>query len=217
MTLLNWFAKKPVPTQVEEGDSVGMGGADPTLPMAAAVLGKTSSHASSSAHRKNERQERREMLYAVVRECMTQAGVLSQSYKFKVLSLDSHGRQYLVMMDIPREVSIDIRHFSDIETNIARNAKSRHDLMVTAVYWRIHEQVTAVAPVVSPVQAAVVPALAAELEAFKKASHSELQVPTGEQVKSGARNPHPMPQFADTEISQVYVSPLSGTQFGGLS
>ena len=31
---------------------------------------------------------------------MTRAGILSSGYKFKVLSLDPRGRQYLIMMDL---------------------------------------------------------------------------------------------------------------------
>ena len=50
-----------------------------------------------AANRKHERLERRELLYAVVREAMIQGRVLSSSYKFKVLSLDARGRQYLMM------------------------------------------------------------------------------------------------------------------------
>src|SRR5574343_431788 len=43
------------------------------------------------------------LLYTVVRDAMVRAGVLSASYKFKVLSLDQRGRQFLVMMDLARE------------------------------------------------------------------------------------------------------------------
>ena len=97
----------------------------------------------SAANRKNERLERREMLYAIVRECMTQAGVLSASYKFKVLSLDSRGREYLVMMDLPHTQAGETGRLADIEGLIARSARSRHDILVTAVYWRVNEHVTA--------------------------------------------------------------------------
>ena len=57
---------------------------------------------SSSAKRKSDRAARRELLYAVVREAMVRAGLLSASYKFKVLSLDSEGRQFLIMVDLAR-------------------------------------------------------------------------------------------------------------------
>ena len=62
----------------------------------------------SAANRRGERLERRELLYAVVRESMTSAGVLSSGYKFKVLSLDSRGVQYLIMMDLARQLVADI-------------------------------------------------------------------------------------------------------------
>ena len=52
--------------------------------------------------RKGERMARRELLYAVVRQAMMRAGVLSSGYKFKVLSLDPRGHQFLVMIDLAR-------------------------------------------------------------------------------------------------------------------
>jgi hypothetical protein len=219
VTLLNWFTKKPSPPPVEESDSQGMGANDATLPMNPASLGKSSATAAvGGSNRRNERQERREMLYAVVRECMTQAGVLSQSYKFKVLSLDSHGRQYLVMMDLPQDLVSHTQHFSEIETNIARNAKTRHDLVVSSVYWRLHEQVTANTSVSASPHHAVDPNLAAEMDAFKKSIHQGATAALqGELLQSGARRPNPMPQFADTEINPAYASPLSSSQFGGLN
>src|SRR5690606_40326900 len=53
-----------------------------------------SGHAGS-APRNDERMQRREQLYAVVRDVMVRAGVLSAGYKFKVLSLDPRGAQFL--------------------------------------------------------------------------------------------------------------------------
>jgi hypothetical protein len=96
---------------------------------------------SNSARRKTERAARRELLYAVVREAMVRAGVLSASYKFKVLSLDADGRQFLVMIDLARGAGGDANNLSEIEALIAQSAKSRHEILVTAVYWRINEHV----------------------------------------------------------------------------
>ena len=101
----------------------------------------------ASSSRRTERLERRELLYSIVRECMTQSGVLSSKYKFKVLSLDSKGREYLIMIDLPKENAVEARGLTDIEGLIARNAKNRHGILVTAVYWRVVEQVmTALKP-----------------------------------------------------------------------
>ena len=94
-----------------------------------------------AANRKTERMARRELLYSVVRESMVRAGVLSQSYKFKVLSLDQRGRQFLVMMDLASEFGGETHRLAEIEAMIAQNAKARYDILVTAVYWRMNEHV----------------------------------------------------------------------------
>jgi hypothetical protein len=93
------------------------------------------------ANRKGERMARRELLYGVVRESMIRAGVLSSNYKFKVLSLDARGRQFLVMVDLARDSGGDTARLAEIEVLIAQAAKSRHDIIVTAVYWRTNEHV----------------------------------------------------------------------------
>ncbi len=72
---------------------------------------------------------------------MVRAGVLSASYKFKVLSLDQRGRQFLVMMDLAREYGGETVRLSEIEALIAQTAKTRYDILVTAVYWRINDHV----------------------------------------------------------------------------
>lgn len=232
MSFLNWFSRKPVVPVADAGESSGMGHADATQPIYSAAHPKPRNlahNAGPHSQRRNERLERREMLYAIVRECMTQAGVLSSQYKFKVLSLDSKGREYLVMVDLPRDTPNESGHLAEIERQISRNAKSRHDIVVTAVYWRVAEQVTVDVPATPP---AVPPAADAahvpryeplqqdEVAAFKKALASapaaQAPTPVGELVRSGRRNPAPMPVFADTEIGEGH-SPLSGTQYGDLN
>ncbi|MBX9818512.1 MAG: hypothetical protein K2X79_10820, partial [Burkholderiaceae bacterium] len=123
------------------------------------------------------------------------------------------------------------------ETHIAKVAKSRHDILVTAVYWRVNEHVTAglahtasATPAVAAAAAAPVaasapsapryePLQADEVAAFKQAlaaipSPTALSAP-GEIVRSGRRNPAP-PSFQDTELDDR-SSPLSGTQYGDLN
>jgi hypothetical protein len=194
-----------------------------------------------AANRKNERLERRELLYSVVRESMTRVGVLSSSYKFKVLSLDSRGRQYLIMMDLVRLHDGEAGRLAEIEALIAQSAKSRHDILVTSVYWRVSEHVTAgltrkPPPVSAPAPLTAHhaenhgPAMSAkpryeplqpdEVAAFKNAlasapSAASLSSP-GQIVHSGRRNPAPMPTFADTELDDR-ATPLSGTQYGDLN
>jgi hypothetical protein len=95
-----------------------------------------------AADRKSLRMERRELLYSIVRESMARVGMLSSTYKYKVLSLDPRGNQYLIMVDLPQELASEIGRLSEIESTIAQNAKARHDIVVKAVYWRNNEPVS---------------------------------------------------------------------------
>jgi hypothetical protein len=72
--------------------------------------------------RKAERSEHREQLYAVVREAMTRAGVLSTSFKFKVLSLDSRGSNFLIMMDLVSSAAEESSRLAEIEALVMHNA-----------------------------------------------------------------------------------------------
>lgn len=92
-----------------------------------------------SLERKSQRLERRELLYAVVRESMARIGILSSSYKYKVLSLDSRGSEYLIMMDLPQEMAQQIGQLTEIEEVIGQKARMRHKIEVSAVYWRINQ------------------------------------------------------------------------------
>ena len=238
MSFLSWFTKKSGDKSYASVDSSGLGHVDATVPFnpSAKGSGKGAPPASSNAaNRKGERLERREQLYTVVRESLTGAGILSASYKFKVLSLDSRGRQYLIMMDIDRRYATETSRLAEIEGLIAYNAKSRYDILVTAVYWRVNETVTAglsrvsapaplgttpSAAAAAPVKPRYEPLHADEVAAFKQALASAAPAPSpkasGELVRSGRRNPAPLPTFEDTQIDDSN-SPLSGTQYGDLS
>lgn len=97
---------------------------------------------ANAASRKSQRMEYREQLYGVVRESMIRAGVLSSGYKFKVLSLDPRGRQYLIMMDLAHQYAGKPAGLAEIEAMIAQSAKTRYEILVTSVYWRVNEHVT---------------------------------------------------------------------------
>jgi hypothetical protein len=139
MTLFSWLSpkKKPVPLP----ESSGLSRMDSTKPYAARQGGDGAAPNGQPANRKNERMARRELLYGVVRESMTRAGVLSSSYKFKVLSLDARGRQFLVMVDLASQFGGETNRLAEIEAMVAQNAKTRFDILVTAVYWRLNEHV----------------------------------------------------------------------------
>ena len=242
MSLLNWFSKKPSALPAAPMESSGLGHVEATVPFNSSGKGRARNPVTppgSAANRKSERLERREMLYSVVREAMIKAGVLSSSYKFKVLSLDSRGRQYLIMMDLARQYAGETSRLAEIEALIAQHAKGRHDILVTAVYWRVNEHVTAglsrstptpPLPVVAKAPEVKAPVVTSkpgyeplhpdEVAAFKQAlalvpAATVLSAP-GEIVRSGRRNPAPPPNFEDTEMDDR-PSPLSGTQYGDLN
>ena len=146
MSLLSWlFPPQKAAKGATQPESSGLSRMEPTRPVASSRNGASSSKPPADnaqpGNRKSERMARRELLYAVVREAMVRAGMLSASYKFKVLSLDARGRQFLVMMDLAREHGDETSRLAEIEALIAQSAKSRHDIVVTAVYWRLNDHV----------------------------------------------------------------------------
>lgn len=231
MSLFNWFSKKATsksapsvaekPVRVANGLSISVDGGAPA------------SNPEPSSHRRAERVERREQLYGVVRDAMMRAGVLSASYKFKVLSLDSRGGSYLIMADLSSQAAIDAARMAEIESLIAQNAKSRYEILVAAVYWRLSDHVTAGLSAKAPSQAQAsasaahpnMPADAVDLSemlAFKSAFAAvAVAAPlsaSGEILKSKRRNPNPQPQFENTEILDADArAPLGATQYGELN
>ena len=140
MSLLSWFSsKKKGDVQESVLPSSGMSRLESTKPYHQTRHG-SGGHAQPG-NRKQERMERRELLYAVVREAMVRAGVLSSSYKFKVLSLDPRGRQFMVMVDLAQGAASDTNRLAEIEAMVAQAAKARYDILVSAVYWRANEHV----------------------------------------------------------------------------
>ena len=141
MSLFDWFKRKPAAAPARAASA-----AMQPRPEAQALRSPVTPPEVAQRHR-TERMERREQLYAVVRDAMVRAGVLSASYKFKVLALDQRGHQFLVMMDLAREYGSDTAHLSNIEGVITQAARTRHAIAVTAVYGRINDLIAAtVAP-----------------------------------------------------------------------
>ena len=144
MSFFSWFTRKPSAKRQLPQPSAPLNAGAP-----ASLSGRTHKPSANSpaqeqtAAIKNERMERRELLYIVVRDAMVCAGVLSASYKFKVLSLDPRGLQFLVMMDLAPEFGGETERLNEIETLIAQTAKARYGITVSAVYWRINELVAA--------------------------------------------------------------------------
>ncbi len=239
MSFLRWFGKKEAAHESLPDQSSDLGQVDATLPINRLThLPPHPERGVDPGSRRNERLERRELLYGVVRECMTAAGVLSSTYKFKVLSLDASGRKYLIMVDMPHDYLANPVQFADTEGAIARSAKERYDILVTAVYWRVNEVVSA-SGLMPPVRATAAhkaperpPSAAAspqpespyaelqkeEVLAFKRAVAAAASGASqrSETRKSPRRNPDQVPDFSNTEPFEA-PAPLGPSQFGGLS
>jgi hypothetical protein len=152
MSFFSWFSGTSSNDQHvsgkarSDGDSSGLTRDERTRPVAGArprVSVPTPLKTGENAgEQKSQRHARRELLYAAVREAMIRAGVLSASYKFKVLSLDPRGEQFMVMMDLAQEFGGQTDRLAEIEVMIAQSAKSRYNIRVTAVYWRMNELVS---------------------------------------------------------------------------
>ncbi|GAB2809672.1 hypothetical protein GCM10027276_08020 [Comamonas piscis] len=138
----------------------------------------------SAAPRPGERSARREMVYSAVCESMVRSGILSAGYKFKVLALDKRATQFIVMVDLAQQHCASPDKLTQIESLIAYSAKTRFEIVITSVYWRLNAQLGAAsskapsigtagtaAPqaTVLPVPLGMDPVDEAEIAAFKKA------------------------------------------------
>lgn len=134
MSLFDWLIPKSGPHKHAASTTLAKGSARQ------ATNGHENGHAATSnSGLKMQRQERRDCLYAVVREAMLRSEVLASRYKFKVLSLDSHGREFLVMVDLLDAKAVSPRQFPAIEQLIISHALQQHEMCVKSVYWRINE------------------------------------------------------------------------------
>ena len=82
------------------------------------------------------RNDRRDLLYGVVRDTMVKAGILSSSYRFKLMSLDTDGTLYSVMVDIAQEYGVQHELIRRLENELTRSAFKNGKLRISGVYWR---------------------------------------------------------------------------------
>ena len=206
MSLLRWFARKP--------DAE----AAPTSHL-------RDSRPAASESRRSERNARRERLYGVVRHSMANAGVLSSAYRFKVLSLDGRGRQFVVMVDLVGAPGGDTADLGRIEAAMQQSAKVQHGIAVKAVYWReapeaggqraappsVPAAQARPAAAADPLPADADPLLAEEIAAFRQALAEGVERPAVRAVQ-GPQSYTLLTGFEDTEIRD----PLSISQHGDL-
>ncbi len=153
MSLFDWLIPKPRPPKHAAPATLAK------VPTRQVTNGHENGQAATPiSELKTQRQERRDRLYAVVREAMLRSEVLASRYKFKVLSLDTHGREFLVMVDLLDAKAVSPSRFSVIEQLIISHADQQHGMCVKSVYWRLNEALVAVRPVpASQVSAPPVP------------------------------------------------------------
>ena len=155
MSLFSWFTRKPASSKQRPVQDHSR----PQHSDSQARRHAQAPSAESTAARRSERMDRRELLYTVVRDAMVRFGVLSASYKFKVLSLDQRGLQFLVMIDVAQDYGGDTARLSEIEAMIVQSATTRFGILVTAVYWRINPLLAAGLPTKTATGPAITPPL----------------------------------------------------------
>lgn len=181
---------------------------------------------------------RRDQVFVAIREAMTRTGILPANYKFKVLSEDPQGNDFMVMMSLVVVAGEILPPLGEMEASITENALVRFQIIVSAVYWRITE-LAPTAKFVPPGlgRAAVQPVPAAqpaqpgkpksphetiaadEVIAFQQALlAASAQGQAMPQEKSRPRRRFSQPKdFQDTEMVDSSVPPaLSKTQYGDL-
>lgn len=244
MSFMHWFSSKPHPAKSASADEHKRHSAGREKPAASAPARVPVEINAAGEGSKIKRHARREQLYVAIREAMTRAGVLSASYKFKVLSLDQRGNEFLVMMDLAKAFGGQPEQLTEIEALIVQHAKARFEITVPAVYWRMDEvavvvkprlnnpdgahaaapQADAAAKPAKPGAPRYEPIQADEVAAFKQAlMAASAQGPAaaapekGVKVTSGPRSYTMLTGFEDTEMPDLPSSPaLSSTQYGDL-
>ncbi|OGA96309.1 MAG: hypothetical protein A3E79_05825 [Burkholderiales bacterium RIFCSPHIGHO2_12_FULL_61_11] len=239
MSLFNWFSGHSGPAKATANDDqkCAAKGRDKPVVQLPQRLGPAA--ANGAGERRVQRHGRREQLYVAIREAMIRAGVLSARYKFKVLSLDHAGNEFLVMMDLAKASDGPLEQVSEMEALIIQLAKARFEITVPAVYWRSEEAAAVTSPssrnpqavaqaLANPVKrvaARYEPIQRDEVAAFRQALRAaSAHGPAGAVVKNGVNirsGPHScalLTGFEDTETAESAAAPaLSNTQYGDLN
>jgi hypothetical protein len=222
MSFFKWFSNKS-----QQAKTVANAEAKPALAQHQRLAAEGS---------KLKRQARREQLYVAIREAMTRGGVLSASYKFKVLSLDQPGNEFMVMLDLGKAFDGAPGQLGTIEALIVQHAKARFEITVPAVYWRMDaaatggtqprqaDEAAAELALHAKPQDAYEPIRSEEVSAFKQALLAASAQGPAAKAESGpksrgiARSYTLLTGFEDTELAEQASAPaLSATQYGDLN
>lgn len=187
----------------------GIWAARPEPPRAANPAPATGTGEAPSRQR---RASRREQLYAVVRETMIRAGVLSGAYKFKVLTLDPEGRSHVVLLDLRRDAEDLLPGGPEtLEHSLQQLARDRVQLEVKSLYWRWWDDATPPAAT-TPVASRQDEITRDEIEALRQALHDRSHSRPTANRPPDFEPTRPMPRRQRHDDH-----PLSDTQMGDLS
>ncbi len=253
MSLFKWFSGKSTPTRAASAKDSGpfvrdsrVRSQSPNDKPAPAISARAAvDPGNRSEERKVKRHARREQLYLAIREAFTHAGVLSATYKFKVLSLDQAGNEFLVMMDVDQAFDHRADKLAHIESRVVQIAKTSYEIRVTSVYWRVSTSAVTRNTNTAPQNLAQTAAVQAservtppakktpglrydpiqddEVAAFKQAlmaasAKGTASADTTSKSRSGPRSYTLLTGFEDTEMPESAGMPvLSATQYGDLN
>lgn len=201
MSFLNWFSDKPQQAGAAANDEQKRASAARDKGATSVPQRLSPEQPAPADSGKLKRHARREQLYVAIREAMTRSGVLSASYKFKVLSLDQSGNEFLVMMDLAKAFGGTSEQLSGIEASITQHAKARFEITVPAVYWRLEEMAVAVKQAPTPPQAVQAPVVQAPAVV-----HAEANVETRAPVKPATPRYEPIQADEVAAFKQALVA-----------
>lgn len=220
MSFFNWFSGNSRQAKVTDDQNRAIAGRDKPAALLSRRLAPDV--ANRAGERKVQRHARREQLYVAIREAMLRAGVLSARYKFKVLSLDHPGNEFLVMMDLARVSGGAHEQFGEMEALIVQTAKARFEITVPAVYWRTED--AAARALAKPADSRHEPIQTDEVAAFRQALRAAspngpaVVAEDGVKICSGPHSYARFTGFEDTEMAESAATPaLSSTQYGDLN
>lgn len=116
-------------------------GSDPALRRRSFARGETvqGARAKDVGLSATVREEKRDLLFGLLREAMLQKGILSCFYRSNITTLDSTGLSHKITVDIAPQFGGSPELLRQLECAIAVRAARLAEIRLVAVYWRSDE------------------------------------------------------------------------------
>lgn len=88
-------------------------------------------------------QARREKISKIVANLLSRSGIEAQHYKLKMLTLDTKGNEYVVMLDLAREHIAFSSSLRQLERHIIKESLDQFNIVVRSVYWQFNSHESA--------------------------------------------------------------------------